>query len=186
MAKTVLLAGLGNPGRKYAQNRHNAGFLLLDYMENRLQASSREKKKGCESAKAVFKEEGGNAEIILIWPQDFMNLSGGAVCELMRFYKVPAHRLIVLHDEIELSFGDVRIKKGGGHKGHNGLRDIMDRCSTPDFVRLRFGVGRPEKGDVAGYVLSDFSPEEKEKFPEIFFAAEKLLISAIQESLIKE
>ena len=173
MAENIFaIAGLGNPGNQYRKNRHNAGFLLLDYLESLWNAGNRTKKSGAEFVKITIPAGKTDVDLVLIRPQKFMNLSGAPVCDLLKFFKIKTENLIVLHDEIELSFGDIRSKKGGGHKGHNGLRDIIGQCGSADFYRIRFGVGRPESGDVASYVLSDFSEEEKNQLPDMFKKAE--------------
>jgi len=176
---TFAIAGLGNPGNQYRDNRHNAGFLLLDYLESLWNGGMRSKKSGAEFQKISITAGKNDIDLVLIWPQKFMNLSGAPVCDLLKFFKISPENLIVLHDEIELSFGDVRSKKGGGHKGHNGLRDIISHCGTSDFNRIRFGVGRPERGDVASYVLSNFNEEEKNQIPDMFKKAEKEIMQLL-------
>lgn len=162
MNRTVLVAGLGNPGKKYAGNRHNVGFMVLDHLADRLNLTVETRRWGGLYGRTDFAAAGEKKlDLVLLKPQDFMNCSGDAVCQAARFFKIEADQLLVIHDEIELPFADVRLKKGGGHKGHNGLRHIIEKCGSPDFHRLRVGVDRPQHPDVAGYVLADFSPEEK-------------------------
>lgn len=161
-ADPVIIAGLGNPGSQYANNRHNAGFLIVDRLIDELGGSSVPRKKWeAEIFDATY--DGGETSfpVYLIKPQTFMNLSGKALAPAAQFYKVPAARLLVVHDEIELAPGKVQLKQGGGHKGHNGIRDIIARFGTPDFYRLRIGLGRPQGRDVAGYSLSNFSADER-------------------------
>ena len=161
MADRFLIIGLGNPGKKYSKNRHNAGFLALDGVASAFGAGSFTKDKKGEWALAQGPDK---SEIYFYKPLEFMNLSGGGVKDFTKKHPVETARVVVLHDEIELPFGEVRWKVGGGHKGHNGLRDIIARCGSPDFHRVRLGVGRPDHDDVAEYVLSDFMPEELKSF----------------------
>lgn len=145
-----LIVGLGNPGDSYKFNRHNVGFLLLEFIKENFDFS--EFRKG--SGQSLISEgaiEG--KKIILLKPQIFMNLSGGAIMPLMAFYKIKPENLLVIHDELEIEPGDVRMKKGGGHGGHNGLRSI-DSAIGRDYWRLRIGIGRPSiKEMVSSYVL---------------------------------
>ncbi len=159
-----IIACLGNPGDKYRQNRHNAGFLLGEYLCSHFGITIN--KKGFSSVYGTGRFH--THDVLFLFPQTFMNLSGQAVSAALSFYKEDASSLIVLHDEIELSFGDIRKKSGGGHKGHNGLRSIIQCAGSAEFQRLRIGVGRPDVGEVADYVLSDFSRSERDRFPEMF------------------
>lgn len=157
-----LVVGLGNPGKKYERNRHNVGFMVVD----RLRASHglpdlREKFSG------LFAK--GDA-LAVLEPQTFMNLSGDSVQPAAAFLKVEPAKIVVVHDELDLPWKDVRLKVGGGHAGHNGLRSIIGRLGTPEFVRLRVGVGRPPpgwKGDVADYVLANFDSAEQAELPDV-------------------
>ena len=160
-ANGVIIVGLGNPGSQYKNNRHNAGFLILDKIADDLGSSSARKKWDAEIFDVNYDGKDESFPVYLIKPMAFMNLSGKSVAPAAQFYKVPIDRLLVVHDDIELSAGKVQIKKGGGHKGHNGIRDIIAKLGTPDFFRLRIGLGRPQGRDVAGYSLSNFSPEEQ-------------------------
>ncbi|MBE7436956.1 MAG: aminoacyl-tRNA hydrolase [Spirochaetales bacterium] len=175
-----LIAGLGNPGPEYLYHRHNAGFMVLDWFKNRLDAHPAGKKWQSELSEADFRRsDGQKIRLILIKPQTFMNLSGKAIAPALAYYRLTVSDLLVIHDEIELPFGEVRRKAGGGHKGQNGLRSIMASC-TADFERLRFGVGRPDHGDVAGHVLSNFSPEEKERLPSLLDRSVQLIEEWLQ------
>jgi PTH1 family peptidyl-tRNA hydrolase len=172
---TPLIVGLGNPGPKYAQTRHNAGFLFLDFfadsvverrdgMKGRL-SSYKEKFGGLVAELRDFSYNGAEIDLaILFKPLSFMNLSGRPVRQVAEHYRSAPSHWLVLHDEIDLPFLDIRLKEGGGHRGHNGLRDIMAVAGTGDFSRIRIGVDRPAAGSVADYVLSPFSKEEMEKF----------------------
>lgn len=176
MAVEAIIAGLGNPGKKYERNRHNAGFLFLDEMASRFGVYSYTKKFGAETGKGSLRRpDGTSIEVLFIKPMGFMNLSGESVGPALKFHKLGVDRLLVVHDEIELAFGDVRIKKGGGHKGHNGLRDIISHAGSPEFTRIRMGVGRPTRGEVADYVLSDFSKDEQSRFDVYFDDGRRLM-----------
>ncbi|WP_323036759.1 aminoacyl-tRNA hydrolase [Pararhodobacter sp.] len=153
-----LIVGLGNPGAKYAQNRHNIGFMALDRIAE---------DHGFSPWKARFQgevSEGrlGSERVILLKPQTFMNLSGQAVGEAMRYLKLEAADVIVLHDELDLAPGKLRLKQGGGHAGHNGLRSMIQHIGA-EFARVRLGIGHPgHKDAVAGFVLHDFAKADAE------------------------
>jgi PTH1 family peptidyl-tRNA hydrolase len=153
-----LVVGLGNPGRRYERTRHNAGFLVVDRLAARWGASVERK----QFKALVDTARVRNANAVLAKPQTFMNLSGEAVVSLQGYYKVEVDDVLVVHDEVDLPFGDVRLKKGGGHAGHNGLRDLQARMSSATFGRVRVGVGRPPAGwDTADFVLGDFTAAEQ-------------------------
>ena len=153
----LLVAGLGNPGREYAATRHNVGFMVCDELARRHAGSFRSKFSG-ELAETRLDGQ----RIALLKPQTFMNESGRSVGAAVRFFKVPAEELLIVHDEVDLEPGRLQARLGGGLAGHNGLRSVAQHLGTPEFLRLRVGVGRPERGDprpVADFVLSDFPPE---------------------------
>jgi peptidyl-tRNA hydrolase, PTH1 family len=175
----VVISFLGNPGNKYRWNRHNIGFIIGAYLADAW---------GIRVSKSAFSSLCGSGQmdsrdLLLMMPQTYMNQSGGPVKQALAYHRVDPSSLIVVHDEIELPFGDFRIKSGGGHKGHNGLRSIVEQLGTPDFRRLRFGVGRPENPmlSVADYVLSDFTGEEMTRIesllPEIDAAVRGIIAS---------
>ncbi len=154
----LLVAGLGNPGPEYANTRHNVGFMVADELARRLEGAWRGKFSG---ELAETRLEG--SRIALLKPQTYMNESGRSVGAAARFFKVDPEALLVLHDEVDLEPGRLQARLGGGLAGHNGLRSVAQHLGTPDFARLRIGVGRPERGDprpVADFVLSTFAPEE--------------------------
>ncbi len=155
-----LVVGLGNPGKKYERTRHNIGFLVADSLRSDVGLPDfRDKFSGSFTRGPAF-----GAELGLLEPQTFMNLSGDSVQPAAAFLKVGLPEIVVVHDELDLPFGTLRIKKGGGHAGHNGLRSLIERLGAPDFVRVRMGIGRPPpefRGDVADYVLTGFSPPEQ-------------------------
>jgi len=151
------VVGLGNPGAKYTTTRHNIGFLVLDELARRHGLSWQSKFKG---RWAKWHRSGGDA--VLLQPETFMNLSGQSVQPMSAFFRIALPEILVVHDELSLPFGELRVKVGGGHAGHNGLRSIGQQFGGDrGFIRLRVGIGRPAKGDVAGYVLSAFSSEEQ-------------------------
>ena len=161
---TWLVVGLGNPGSSYAGNRHNAGFLVLDLLAERLGASFRAHKSG--RADVVEGRLGGipGVRVVLAKPRSYMNESGGPVAALRDFYKVDLAHTVVVHDELDLPYGSLRAKLGGGDNGHNGLRALRKSLGTGDFYRVRFGVGRPPgRQDPAEFVLRDFSPAERKE-----------------------
>ena len=158
----LLVVGLGNPGKEYAAHRHNVGFMAVDELARRVPAPTRSGEVQGEYAQGRARAA---SRSILLKPMTFMNESGRSVQAAMAFFKVAARRAcIVLHDELDLPFGDVRLKVGGGHAGHNGLRSIIARLGTGDFGRVRVGIGRPPpgfRGEVADYVLSSFDAVER-------------------------
>ncbi len=154
----LLVAGLGNPGREHAQDRHNAGWMAVDELARRHGGSFRSKFSGQLAELRV-----GEARLALLKPETYMNLSGGPVGTAARFFKVPPEALVVVHDDVDLEPGRLQVRLGGGLAGHNGLRSIAQALGTQEFLRVRIGVGRPGRGDrrdVADFVLSRFEPEE--------------------------
>lgn len=161
-----LLVGLGNPGDKYARNRHNVGFMVVDaWCEKRLSLPPwRDKHKAQECS--VSSGVPGGGRCVCLKPQTFMNVSGESVGPAARFHRVPVERVVVVHDELDFEPGRVAIKKGGGHGGHNGLRDIIRVLGTRDFLRVRVGIGRPARGDVSRWVLTDFDGDDAIALPD--------------------
>jgi len=156
-----LVVGLGNPGAKYARNRHNIGFMVVDELARKHGLPAWSSKLGGEATTGIVVTERGRERTHLLKPMEFMNLSGFAVQRAASFHKLDVEQLLVVHDEIDLPFGTVRLKSGGGHGGHNGLRSIQEQFGSSKFARLRMGVGRdpnarPGAKDAAGWVLSDF------------------------------
>jgi PTH1 family peptidyl-tRNA hydrolase len=154
----LLVVGLGNPGREYARNRHNVGYLVVDELARRHGGSWRSKFSG---QLAEIRLDGHR--VALLKPETFMNESGRAVSAAARFYKLEPDEVLVIHDEGDFDLGRLELKVGGGLGGHNGLRSLAQHLKTQDFLRLRIGVGRPERGDrrpLADYVLSNFEPHD--------------------------
>jgi peptidyl-tRNA hydrolase, PTH1 family len=163
----LLVVGLGNPGREYARNRHNVGWLVVDELARRHDGSWRSKFNG---QLAEVRIDGH--KVALLKPETFMNESGRSVQAAARFFKVDPDAILVVHDEGDFDLGRLQARKGGGLAGHNGLRSIAQSLGTNDFLRLRIGVGRPERGDprsLADFVLADFEPHDD---------AEKLVANA--------
>lgn len=156
MDSEFLIAGLGNPGAAYAETRHNMGFLVADALAHRLRINFSKGKYNCEQARA-----NGSPRLTVIKPLSYMNKSGIPVQNVSRFYDIAPNRLVVIHDDLDLPWGTLRLKQGGGHGGHNGLRSIVQMLGTNEFMRLRMGIGRPAHGDPADYVLGRFSAIEK-------------------------
>jgi peptidyl-tRNA hydrolase, PTH1 family len=151
-----LVVGLGNPGARYRDTRHNLGRRAVELIGDELGASWRSRWNG-----RVSELRDGDERLALLVPETFMNESGRSVAPALRFYKLPPERLVVVHDELDLELGDVRAKQGGGLAGHNGLRSLAETIGTQDFLRVRIGIGRPERGDrrpVADWVLQPFPP----------------------------
>ena len=157
---TWLVVGLGNPGPGYQNNRHNIGQMVVDELAKKFGSSFRSHKSG--SMVAEYKMAGGG-KIVLAKSTSFMNLSGNPVSKLLKFYSLDPTRLVVIHDELDIDFTDIRVKFDGGHAGHNGLRDISAKVGT-NYHRVRFGIGRPPgQMPVADYVLKDFSASERKE-----------------------
>lgn len=157
-----LIVGLGNPGPEYAGNRHNAGRMVAELLAKRMGASFRRHKSRADIAEGRL----AAAAVTLAVPKSYMNLSGGPVAALRDFYKVPAERIVVIHDELDVPFGEIRLKHGGGAGGHNGLRSVTAALGTGDYLRVRFGIGRPPgQMDPAAFVLRDFSTAERKELP---------------------
>jgi peptidyl-tRNA hydrolase, PTH1 family len=154
----LLVAGLGNPGRAYERNRHNVGWMVVEELTRRYRGSWRGKFSG---RLAEIRVDG--RRVALLAPETYMNESGRSVGAALRFFKLEPQDLLVVHDEGDFDLGRIQARSGGGLAGHNGLRSVAEQLGTPDFLRLRVGVGRPERGDprpLSDYVLSDFTPED--------------------------
>jgi PTH1 family peptidyl-tRNA hydrolase len=158
-----LVVGLGNPGKEYAGNRHNVGFMVADVLASRVGAKfGRSKRAHAEMAEGRLGF--GGPKLVLVKPLTYMNLSGAPVVSLAQFFKVPVSNVIAVHDELDVPFGQVRAKRDGGEGGHNGLRSMSKSLSSKEYARVRFGIGRPPgRQDPADYVLSDFSGAERKE-----------------------
>ena len=155
-----LVVGLGNPGPTYAGNRHNVGFLVVDLLAERVGGRF----KAHKSRAQIVEGRLAGQRVVLAKPSTFMNLSGGPVASLRDFFKVSPERIVVVHDELDIGYGALRLKRGGGDNGHNGLRSITQSIGTKEYLRVRFGIGRPPgRQDPADFVLRDFSAAERKE-----------------------
>ncbi len=185
MENTKLIVGLGNPGTHYANNRHNIGFMCLNHFA-RTHGIQFDKKQG--QARIGMGEVAGN-KVILARPQTYMNASGESVCRLVDKYKIALDDLIVIHDDLDLPPGKVRIRHGGSAGGHKGIKSIIACLGSGDFIRLRAGIGRPvsddyeKESDVIDYVLSDFTAEEKQIIATVIPSVSEALLCLLTEGL---
>jgi PTH1 family peptidyl-tRNA hydrolase len=176
-----LIVGLGNPGPKYLWTRHNAGFIVLDRFASLT---------GIQTAKKSFSGYYGEGEfkgnrLLLLKPQTFMNLSGRSVAEALRFHKLTTADIIVIHDELDIPFGQIKLKADGGHGGHNGLRSLHQELGSGDYNRLRVGIGKPLHANMADYVLTNFAKNEMNVLPQLVDGAVDALEMLISEGLAK-
>lgn len=162
----VLVVGLGNPGPNYARTRHNVGYLVVDLLAERIGSTFKlHKKSGADVATGRL----SGRPVVLARPRCYMNESGRQVGPLAKFYSVPPQGLVVIHDDLDLDFGRIRLKQGGGEGGHNGLRSIANALGSKDFQRVRLGIGRPPgRQDPAAYVLQAFAARERDELPTIY------------------
>lgn len=168
-----MIAGLGNPGDEYAMTRHNAGFQTVDELARRAGVSYWKNQLGAAVALVHARDEAGDTrDVVLVKPQSFMNTSGGPISKLCRTYNVAPEELLVVHDELDIPEGDVRVKVGGGHAGHNGLRSIIDKLGSRDFSRIRVGIGEPPgKMPGADFVLKQLRGADADAFADTVMRA---------------
>jgi peptidyl-tRNA hydrolase, PTH1 family len=179
---TYLLIGLGNPGRAYRDNRHNFGFMLIDQLTIRLGARGMKLQSKAIVTGAIYE----GRKILLAKPQTYMNLSGQSIQGLANFYKLPLERLLVAHDDLDLPFGTLRVRPGGGPGGQKGVASTIERLGTKDFARLRLGIGRPPgRMDPADYVLQDFSRDEMRSLLDILDRAAGAALCFVTDGLEK-
>jgi peptidyl-tRNA hydrolase, PTH1 family len=178
---TYIVAGLGNPGPTYQWTRHNAGFLFLDRLADRENISITKKSFSGFCGELCL----AGHRLILLKPQTFMNLSGVSIMQALQFHKLPLSHLIVIHDELDLPFGTVRFKNGGGHGGHNGLRSIMENLGKGDFTRLRIGIGKSLHGDTTSHVLGKIPPDQMETLSRVLDGGMEMFKVMLTEGLPK-
>ncbi len=175
-----LLVGLGNPGPTYRHNRHNVGFQVVDGLATAARGRWRTAPDGVWCQLRL-----GNVEVRLLKPHTFMNRSGEVVTPVAARLGIPPERIIILHDDVDLPFGTLRLKAGGGHGGHNGLRSLVSELGDRGFLRVRLGIGRPEDGDVVAWVLGDFAEAEQRELTELVNLAGKATRAILQDGLPK-
>jgi PTH1 family peptidyl-tRNA hydrolase len=177
---TYLLIGLGNPGREYRDTRHNMGFMLIDSLIIRLNARGMRLQAKAIVTTATHEER----KLILAKPQTYMNLSGQSIQGLIHFYKLPVENILVAYDDLDLPFGTIRLRPGGGAGGQKGLASTIERLGTKDIARLRLGIGRPPgRMDPSAYVLQNFSREEMKVLPEIIDRATDAVLEFVKNGL---
>lgn len=183
MPDTWLVVGVGNPGAQYEHTRHNVGQMVIDELARRRSETLRTHKANARVAQTWLHP--GGPKVILAKPNSFMNVSGGPVAALTAFYDVDPANVIVLHDELDIPFDTIKAKVGGGHGGHNGIRDISKALGTPDFARVRVGIGRPPgRQDPADWVLGTFSAAERQSLPMLLSDAADAVETIIGEGLL--
>ena len=179
---TYLLIGLGNPGREYRDNRHNVGFMLIDRLIVRLNARGMKVQSKAIVTTATYEDR----KLILAKPQTYMNLSGQSAQGLLNFYKIPVENMLIAHDDLDIPFGTIRIRPGGGPGGQKGMASTIERLGTKELPRLRIGIGRPPgRMDPAAYVLQDFSRDEMKTLSEIVDRAAEAALTFVVEGLNK-
>ncbi len=184
-----LIVGLGNPGRGYTNNRHNVGFICLNYFAKE-QGIRFDKKQG--RARIGVGEVAGS-EVMVARPQTYINLSGQSVSLLVKKFNIDLNNLLVIHDDLDLPLGKIRIRYGGGSGGHNGVESIITELGSQDFIRIRVGIGRPSaigdsaeisEADIITYVLSDFTPEEKQTIAQVIPRVSEAILCLLTEGLV--
>ena len=180
---TWLVVGLGNPGAQYAGNRHNVGQMVADELASRIGATFKSHKTPSRVAEGFLGP--GGPKLVIAKPNGYMNTSGGPVSALLKYYSLPADRLIIVHDELDIPFDTVRLKQGGGHGGHNGIRDVAKATDAGDYTRVRVGFGRPPgRQDAADFVLKDFSGTERQALPNLLSDAADAVEAIVEHGLV--
>ena len=182
------LVGLGNPGRKYAETRHNVGWLVIEALAQKASGGASGPGWSAKFNGEFSKLRLGTLDVWALKPGTFMNLSGHPTQAMCAFYGVAPGEVLVIHDDLDLPFGKVQIKSGGGHGGHNGLRSLVAQLGSPAFVRVRVGVGRPAGGkasdnDVADHVLAPFSPLERADLPRVVELARDAVVAVLEQGV---
>lgn len=183
MAETWLIVGLGNPGPQYEQTRHNVGQMVMDELAARRGERFSAHKAGARVAEAWLRP--GGAKLIIAKLNSYMNVSGGPVAALANFYRIDPDHVVVVHDELDIPFDSVKLKVGGGHGGHNGVRDIAKALNTPEFPRVRVGIGRPPgRQDPADWVLAPFSGEQRKTLPNLLADSADAIEQLVEDGLV--
>lgn len=183
MAEAWLIVGLGNPGPRYEPTRHNVGQLVVDELAGRRGDSFKAHRANARVAETWLRP--GGAKLVLAKPNTFMNVSGGPVAGLAKFYGIEPERVVVIHDELDIPFDTIKLKVGGGHGGHNGVRDVAKALGTPDFARVRVGIGRPAgRQDPADWVLEAWGPAERKNLPVLVGDAADAVEQLVDEGLL--
>lgn len=186
--KIRMVAGLGNPGDEYARTRHNAGFCAIGELARQANVTYWKNQSGAEVATIAVNDpdaDGGKREVLLVKPQSYMNTSGGPISKLCAAHRIAPEELLVIHDELDIPAGDVRVKIGGGHAGHNGLRSIIDKLGSRDFSRIRVGIGEPPGCmPVADFVLKQLRAREAEEFDDATFRAAEAAALALTRGVV--
>lgn len=183
MAQAWLIVGLGNPGPRYELTRHNVGQLVVDELAGRRGESFRAHKANARVAETWLRP--GGAKLVLAKPNTFMNVSGGPVAGLARFYGVPPEHVVIVHDELDIPFDTIKLKAGGGHGGHNGVRDVAKALDSNAFARVRVGIGRPTgRQDPADWVLDPFGASERKNLPILLGDAADAVEQLVDEGLL--
>lgn len=175
-----LIVGLGNPGRRYVNTRHNAGFMIVDRLHELLPGGARRSRFQAE----YVETRDGDRKVVLAQPQTFMNDSGVAVGQLARWFKVPRDRLLVVYDELDLPFGTIRLRGDGSAGGHNGMKSIISHLRSQEFSRLRVGIGRPPAGSTVPYVLAPFSSLEQRELPRVIDLAAEASLAWLRDGVV--
>lgn len=173
--EVYVVVGLGNPGRRYRSTRHNLGFMVLDRLYDRLPVGTTRSRFQAEYVETVYEGK----RVVLVKPQTFMNRSGEAVGQIVRWYKAPLDHLLIIYDELDLPFGVIRLRPGGGAGGHNGVASVIQHLNSQDVPRLRVGIDRPRAGSTVPYVLSTFTEDERRLVPAVIDRAADAAISWI-------
>lgn len=175
-----LIVGLGNPGKRYERTRHNAGFMAVERLHDRLPGGTARSRFQAE----LYETRDGEKRLVLAKPQTFMNESGIAVSQIARWYKVPRDRLLLVYDELDLPFGSIRLRANGSAGGHNGVSSVIKHLNTTDFARLRIGISRPSNASTVPYVLSHFTSEEQTSLPDIIDKSADAALLWLREGII--
>jgi PTH1 family peptidyl-tRNA hydrolase len=177
--EVYLIVGLGNPGRRYERTRHNAGFMAVERLAEKLPNGTARSRFQAE----LLETHDGDERVVLAKPLTFMNDSGRSVSQIARWYKVPRERLLVIYDELDLPFGSIRLRPNGSAGGHNGVTSVIQQLHTQDFARLRIGISRPQSGSTVPYVLARFSSDEQKALPEIIDRAADAALLWLREGI---